>query len=181
MSVNPELILMGPAEVWHGLTGVTEPADAEVAPGAGWEDVGSTDGGVTLTASQTYTDVEVDQTAQAVDAMLTGQGQTVSTNLAEATLPNLRRAMNMAASAATKMEFGGELITATSPLYSAIMLRGKAPDGEKRLVILRRTLSTEGVGIPFQKAGKTVVPITWKAYFVSSSVRACVIDDTQAA
>lgn len=178
MAVQTENLLMGPVDVFHGVFGVTEPVDAEAAPGVGLTDIGGTDGGVTLTLGQTYTPMTVDQVAMAVDARLTDETITVSTNMAEATLDNLRRARNVAADAATEFEFGGELITNSSPLFSAIVLRGLAPEGGPRLVVVRRTLSTESIGVPFLKDGKTVFPVTWTAYFVSSSVRAVRVDDT---
>lgn len=178
MAVQTENLLMGPVDVYHGAFGATEPTDAETVPGVGWTDLGGTDGGVTLTLGQTYTPMTVDQVAMAVDARLTDETISVATSLAEATLDNLRRARNALADAATEYEFGGELITNSSPLYGAILLRGQAPEGGPRLVVVRRTLSTENIGIPFQKTDKTVFPVTWTAYFVSASVRAVRVDDT---
>lgn len=182
MAVVPELLIQGPAEVWHGTFGATEPINAVVAPGVGWTNLGPTDGGVTGTLAQTYTGLTVDQVYMDVESRLTAQGATVATSLAEATLANLRRAVNLAEDVATKFEWGGELSSNTSPLYSAVMLRGPAPGTSKsRLVIVRRCLSTEGLGLAYTKDSKTVIPITWKGHFVSESVRAVVIDDTQAA
>lgn len=178
MAVQTENLLMGPVDVYHGAFGAAEPADAEVAPGVGWTDLGGTDGGVTLTLGQTFTPMTVDQVAMAVDSRLTDETITVATSLAEATLDNLRRARNAVADAATEYEFGGELVTNSSPNYSAILLKGLAPEGTPRLVVIRRCLSTESIGIPFQKDAKTVFPVTWTAYFVSSSVRAVRVDDT---
>lgn len=178
MAVTPENLLQGPVEVWHGAAGAAEPANAATIPGAGWTDLGGTDGGVTLTVGQTYTPMTVDQIAMAVDARLTDEVISVATNLAEATLDNLRRVRNATPDATGEYEFGGSLITNSSPNFSAILLRGQAPEGGPRLVVIRRTLSMEAIGIPFQKTEKTVFPATWNAFFVSTSVRAVRVDDT---
>lgn len=182
MAVTTTNLLQGPADVFVATFGATEPADAETAPAAAWVDAGSTDGGVTLTLGQTFSNMTVDQVAMPVGSRLTEQMATVATTLAEATLANFRRALNQATSAATTVEFGGEDIVNSDPLYQAVLLRGRAPGGgTPRLVILRRTLSTESIGVPFQKDGKTVLPVTWTAYYVSASIKAVKIDETPGA
>lgn len=178
MTTTSTNLLQGPADLWVATFGATEPANAATAPAVAWVDAGSTDGGTTLTLGQTYSNMTVDQVAMPVGSRLTEQMTTVATTLAEATLPNLRRALNLAVSAATSVEFGGEDIVNTDPGYFAVLLKGRAPGGTPRIVILRRTLSTESIGVPFQKDGKTVLPITWTAFYVSSSIKAVKIDDT---
>lgn len=178
MAVTTSALLQGPADVFVGAFGATEPANAATAPGVGWTDCGGTTDGVTLTLGQTYSNMSVDQVAMPVGSRLTEQSATVATNLAEVTLANIRRALNQATSAATTLEFGGEDIVNSDPTYQAVLLRGRAPGGTPRLVILRRTLSTESIGVPFQKDGMTVLPVTWTAYYVSQSIKAVKIDDT---
>lgn len=178
MTVTTTNLLQGPADVWTGTFGVTEPANAAATPGTGWVNAGATDGGVTLTLGQTYSNMTVDQVAMPVGSRLTEQNASVATTLAEATLANIRVALNQAISAATTAEFGGDDIVNSDPTYQAVLLKGRAPGGTGRIVILRRTLSTESIGVPFQKDGKTVIPVTWTAYYVSSSIKAVKIDDT---
>src|SRR4051812_39451996 len=102
-TVTPTNVFSGPSDVWHGTFGATEPANALAAPGAGFTNVGGTDGGTTATIMQTYFDHEVDQVDMAVGARRTALAITVATTMAEPTLANLRRALNQAASAATKL------------------------------------------------------------------------------
>jgi hypothetical protein len=181
MAVTTTNLLMGPAEVWVGAFGVTEPANAEATPGTGWTNVGGTTDGVTLSLGQTYTAMSVDQVAMQVGSRLTEQTASVATNLAEVTLANLRTALNQAAGAGTSVEFGGEDIVNSDPDYQAVLLKGTGPGGDPRIVILRRTLSTESIDVPFTKDGMTVVPVTWTAYYVSASIKAVKIDDTPGA
>lgn len=183
MSVNPSNLLMGPVSILVANFGATEPVDAVVAPGAGWTDPGGTTDGATLNFGQTYTPLKVDQIGMDAGAQVTAQEVTVSTNLAEVTLDNLRLAINQAAAPTVdEMEFGGEDITNVDPLYRAIMLRGRKPGTAiPRMWIVRRTLSTEGIGVPFKKDGQTMYPITWRGYYVSASVRAVRVSEKPAA
>lgn len=181
MGVTATNLMQGPIRVFTGIFGVAEPANAEAAPAAGWTDAGGTMGGATLTLGQEYRAQNVDQLGMDVGAAVTRQTLSVATQLAEVTLANLRKVLNKATDAATKLEFGGEDIVNQAPGYQAIMLQGRAPGGGPRLWILRKTLSTEGIGIPFQKDGDTVFPVTWTGYYVSESIRSLVIDETPAA
>ena len=112
-----------------------------------------------------------------VGSRKTEQGVKITTSMAEATLANLRLALNQAVSAATFLELDADISNA-DPLYQAVCLEGQRPGGGPRRYFLRRTLSTENIGIPFQKDGMTLVPITLTAYYVSSVVKAARIDDT---
>ncbi len=177
MPVTPSNLLMGPAVVSVGPVGSVEPPSNATALAAAWRDVGGTSGGATLTIGQTYTPMTVDQIAMAVGSRKTGQEVTVATSLAEATLENLRMVLNQAAAAATFVELDAEISNA-DPLYQAVCLTGQKPGGGPRRVYVRRTLSTEAIGIPFQKDGQTLVPVTFTAYYVSSTVKAVRLDDT---
>lgn len=184
MGVTTSNLLMGPATLFTGLVGATEPASNATALGTPWTDAGGTQGGATLTISQNYAPMEVDQLGMAAGARRTKVGVKVATNLAEATLANLRVALNAGpdpavspALPATFYEIDAE-IGNTDPLYQAVCLQGIKPGGGPRRIFIRRTLSTEDIGIPFQKDGMTLVPVTFDAYYVSSSVKAARIDDT---
>lgn len=179
MAVNVVNLLQGPVEVLHAVTGAVEPANAAAAPAVAWADIGGTDGGVTATLQQNYSPMMVDQVAMKVDARLQEQIAGVTMNAAEVTIQNLQRALNLAVvDLATKLEWGGDSVVNASPLFSAIMLRGEAPGGGPRLVIMRRTLAGGEIGMAFQKDAKTMLPLSWDAYYISQSIRSVVIDDT---
>jgi hypothetical protein len=168
----------GPIRLFTGLVGVTEPVNAGTAPGVGWTEAGGTEGGATLTLQQGLTTYKYDQVTMDVGADYQTEGAVVETNIAEPTLANLRLALNQAASAATDLEWGGRDLTNSSPLFSAVLLLGKKPGGGPRLWIVRRTLSTKDVGVPFKRDGQTVFPVAWTAFYVSSSITAVRVDDT---
>lgn len=180
MAVTTSQLLMGPVSIWVGAFGATEPANAGAAPGGTWFDIGGTTDGATLNLGQTYTPLVADQIPMEAGAQVTKQEVTVATNMAEPTLANFRRGLNQAASAATTLEWGGEDIVNSDPNYSAVLLQGKKPGGGPRMWIVRRVLSVESVGVPFKLDGQTVIPITWRGYYISPSIRAVKIDETPA-
>lgn len=179
MGVTVSNLLMGPAELFAGIFGATEPADAEAAITTPFRDLGGTDGGATATISQTYTPMVVDQIAMPVGSRKTEQSIRVSTSLAEGTLENLRLALNDIGTGTT-LELDAEISNA-EPNYSAIILRGQKPGGGPRLVIVRRCLSVESIGMEWKKDGKTMIPVTFEGYYVSKTVKAVKIDDTASA
>lgn len=178
MGVTVSNLLMGPATLYYGLVGALEPPSNATALGAPWTDAGGTSGGATLTIDQTFTDIaDLDQIGISPGSRRTKVGVKVATNLAEATLANLRLALNIAVSAATFLELDAN-IGNTDPLYGAVCLEGVKPGGGPRRCFVRRTLSVGSIGIPFQKDGTTLVPVEFDAYYVSTSVKVARIDDT---
>lgn len=176
--IIPSNVLQGTVDIFTGAFGAAEPANSEaVIDGSVWSFVGATDGGATLTLNQSYSNMVVDQVALPVGSRLVTQEATVATSMAEATLKNLRRAMNDSATSGTTFGLNSEIAN-QDPNYCAVLLKGKAPEGNPRLVIVRRALSTASVGVPFKKDGLTVVPITWSGYYVSKSIEAVFVDDT---
>jgi hypothetical protein len=115
-----------------------------------------------------------------VGSRLTEQNFTIDTKLAEATLANLRVAMNLATGAGTTLELDSAISNA-DPNYVAVLLEGQRPGGGNRRVIIRRALSTEGIEMEFTKDGQTVVPVTWTSHYVSDTVKSIKIDDTPGA
>lgn len=184
MGVTPSNTMLGPIELFTGLFGATEPANAAAAVGVGWTDRGGTLGGANLNLNPTYTPLVVDQVDMEVGAEKTGQEVSIATQLAEPTLENLRMALNDLSTPEVgeedELEFGGTLLYNESSEYQAVMLRGRKPGGGPRMWIVRRVLVTEGIGIPFQKDGQTVIPVTFRGYFVSTSVRAVRVSDKAA-
>lgn len=177
MPVTPSNVLMGPAKIYTAPVGAAESASGATALAAAWIDLGGTSGGATLTIGQTYTPMTVDQIAMPVGSRKTEQMVSVATSMAEATLANLRMALNLASGAGTTVELDAEISNA-DPLYQAVCLEGQKPGGGARRIYVRRTLSTESIGMAFQKDGQTLVPVTFSAYYVSSTIKAVKIDDT---
>jgi hypothetical protein len=180
MPVTTTNLIQGPATLYTGLVGATEPLDTAVnaAPGAGWTDVGGTTGGVTLTANITLAELDVDQVLDIVGDVITARNITIATSLAEATLLNLARAINVAdATVTTGTSPAGPTlepvsdVTSFTPAYRALILDGLAPAGFRRRFIIRKALQTAASALPHSPGGQTVIPVTFRSTYVSASIK----------
>ena len=174
-------IIAGPAELYRAPFGSTEPLDTAVAsPIAGdFDSLGGTDDGVTVNASHEWFNKRMDQVIDSPGAMKTGRTITVATNLVEGTLENLLLALAQSPDTITS---GGTGPTAfrgvdlesgasgAEPDYSAIILRGRAPAGKRRLFIVRKCLQTEDVESAYKKDDQWLIPVTFTMFWVSDSI-----------
>lgn len=184
MTVTAANLIMGPGVFYMGDFEETEPTDALVgsAPGAGWNDAGGTLGGVVLSVNQEYKELEVDQIVDIVGSRLIKRAMVLTTQLAEATLDNLARALNNPVptpdTGFTKFEPPNDN-SATQPLYRAFIFDGFAPGGFRRRVIGRKVLNTESTETPYSKDGQTIYKVSFKCHFVSDAVKPFkVVDQT---
>src|SRR5690349_8265206 len=176
MSVNTGNLIQGPATLYSGAFGATEPTDAAVntTPAASaWTDLGGTQDGVKLSIDQTYSELEVDQITLRVGSRLTKQDFTVETSLAEATLENLSLSLNgrTSASGSGWKSFDPNVASsATQPTYFAVILDGYAPGQYRRRIIGRRMLNTDSVELAYTKDKQTLIPIKLAGHYVSSVI-----------
>lgn len=176
MPVTTSNLIQGPAVLYTGIFGAVEPATISVAPGVGWTDVGGTKDGLELTIADEYSVLDVDQEINEIDRRRIKRVVTAKTSLAEATLANLAIAIANTAPVTNVME-GDIGVAAFRPAMQALLIDGIAPGGFKRRIILRRTLPTDSVGVAYKKDGMTLVPVTWTAHFVSSSIKPWKVED----
>ena len=175
-------IIAGAAELYRGEFGATEPLDTALNdPIAGdFSSLGGTDDGVTLNVAHEWMNLRMDQIIDSAGKRKTGRTITVATNLVEGTLENLLLAMSQSE---TTIDSGGTAGTAwkgfevegddsgAEPEYSAIILRGRAPGGNRRLFVLRKALSVEDVESAYKKDDQWLIPVTFECHWVSASVR----------
>lgn len=194
MPASAANLLVGPGSLWSGAFGATEPADTAVATALStppWTDLGGTDGGVTVTAAREYFRLRMDQTVESPGRRLTELDVTLATSLAEPTLENWQTALSDSASAITSGGTGGTAFKAmdisgpdepgAEPTYLAIIFRGRAPRGKRRLVIVRKALSIEEVESEYKRDDQTFIPVTFGAHWVSASVKSVhVVDEATA-
>jgi hypothetical protein len=177
MSVTVANIIAGPATMYGGVFGATEPLDTAInsTPGAGWADLGGTNDGVNITINQDFLVLEVDQIVDEIGRRLTKRSVQVKTNLAEGTLANVQLALFNGGAISTGAGFAAydpaNDNSATQPNYTALLLDGYAPSGFRRRFVLRKILSIDNVGMDYKKDGQTLVPVTFAAHYVSSSIR----------
>lgn len=179
MPASAANLLVGAGSLWTSPFGSTEPDDEDVALPlvSPWADKGATDGGVTVTAAKDYFKLRMDQTVESPGRRLTELDVTLQTNLAEPTLENWALALADAASPITtgtgfaSFDIGGPAEPGEEPTYLAAIFRGRAPQGRRRLVIVRKALSFEEVESEYKRDDQTFIPITFGAHYVSASVK----------
>lgn len=185
MAVKASNLVLGAATLYVGNFGAVEPTDAIVAPASPvWTDLGGTTDGVTITIAPEYTELVVDQVIDRVGSRLTSRSITISTNLAEATLENLKIALSggTITAAAGKKTFDLAIANNGEPAYQALLIDGIAPDGKKRRIIVRKALSTDSVEFAYSKDGQTVYSVTFTAHFVDNvKAPVSIVDEIAAA
>lgn len=175
-------IIAGAADLFTGPFGTTEPVDTTVgttAPAAPWVNLGGTDDGVTLNVAHEWFEKRMDQVIDVPGRVKTSRAITIATNLVEGTLDNLRLALSEASAVTTggtgptawqALELTGD-DSGVEPPYTALILRGRAPNGKRRLFIARKVLQTEDVESAYKKDDQWLIPVTFSAHWVSSSIR----------
>jgi hypothetical protein len=176
MAVTTTNLIMGPADLYIGSFGAVEPLDTAIntTPAASsWTDLGGTQDGVKLSIDQTYTPLEVDQIVDEPGARLTKRLFTVETNLAEATLENLKYLLNDGTAASGSGYKSFEPVyasSATQPTYRAVILDGYAPGQVRRRFIVRKVLSNDKVESTYKKDAQTLFTVKWQGFYVSASI-----------
>ena len=187
MAANVVNLVQGPATVYIGDFGATEPANAAVnatPQASAWTDVGGTTDGCEISINQEYKELEVDQVVDIPGRRLVKRDMSVKTNLAEPTLQNLLYALNdvnggsLGASGTGFSGYYEPAFTdsATQPTYRAVILHGWAPgsgannQSKRRMVILRKVLSSDNVEFAYKKEDQTVFSVTWSVHYVSNSI-----------
>lgn len=183
MTITPTNILVGAGILYLGAFGATEPADSAIntSPAASaWTDAGGTDGGLTFTAAQAFYEAVVDQATMPVARALTTQNVKLKTSLAEATLENLKYALNggTIATGANYKTYDPDL-TGGQVTPIAAIFDGVAPGGFRRRFIARKVHSLENVEQAYKKDGMVLVPVSLGCLYVSSVIKPYhVIDQT---
>jgi hypothetical protein len=194
MAIQPLNIVMGPATVYTGAFGATEPAYSAITspPSSSvWTDVGATADGtsVLLEIEHSLTDIHVEQLVDPVGGRVSKRVIQVTVDLEEATLANLNLAMNQLLTISSGSGYAvGDLLTAPTslqPTYMALLIDGWAPTAGtseaecRRRMIIRKCLSSSKADLEFEKTKPTTYHTTWTAYWISSSISPVEIVDQQ--
>jgi hypothetical protein len=177
--------IQGPADLWVGVFGVTEPLATAIAsnPGAGWTFVGGTTDGSTWTDKLSYSKMKFDQVAMPVGSRLEEREVSVKTNLAEPTLDMLVWALNGGANVAAAGPPATHTYTpvdsnaASVPTYAAVLLDGWSTGGKRRRLIVRKVLNIDGIETPYKRDSQTVFPVTFSGHWVSASIAPYIVTD----
>jgi len=186
MAVTTTNFIQGPATIYTGAFGVAEPVDTAVAtpPSTGWTDSGGTQDGLKMTFDQKYSAMECDQIVDNPGSRLVERTTTAETNMAEATLENLKVALNggtITTGTGFKKYEPAYATSATQPTYSALCIDGYAPGlSFARRVIVRKVLNTDKVEYAYTKDKQSVWSVKFESHFVSTSIAPFIVVDATA-
>lgn len=183
MAATVTNLVQGPATIYVGAFGALEPANGAVngtPQASAWTDLGGTTDGCELSIDQEYKELEVDQVVDIPGRRLVKRDMSVKTNLAEPTLANLTYALNDGTVNASGAGFAGYYEpsftdSATQPTYRALIVHGWAPGSvgatqKRRMVILRKVLSSDNVEFAYKKEDQTVFSVKWSVHYVTSAI-----------
>lgn len=182
MAVTIAEIIVGPANVYRKLytNPALEPATPNDAMPSGWVDMGGTSDGVNLTIAQSFEQITADQVVDVLMSVPNERSLNIETNLLQATLEALKAVNNggtiTSGTGFRQFEPIADLVNSDVE-YAAVCIRGKGPNGVKRDVIVRRTLTTDDVEFSYVKAGALMLGTSWTGHYVSASVAPFVIRD----
>jgi hypothetical protein len=184
----------GPANVWYGAFGVTEPASTNSAliadPSTGWTFIGATEGGVSWDDEQTVSGTRADQVVDEIGARITARKVVVTFNMLEPTLARLVVALNNFGTTTPGTGITtydpGQMTAGSIPTYSAILVDGWAPQisgggAAKRRAIFRKVMNTNAkVEAVYDPTKDGVWAFAGQCYYVSSTVSPYVVMDQTA-
>lgn len=170
-------LVQGPATVYIGNYGSPEPSGSGIwnTPSTTyWTPVGVTRGGVSVDIQQEWKTVELKQIADTTLRRLDRRTVTAKTSLSEPTLGNVLYVLNggTTASGSGWRSYEAPLAAneATPLTYYTILIYGWAPNFKRRLVILRKCISSEGTQFSYKKDDQTELTVCWSVHNVSSVV-----------
>lgn len=166
MAQAPYEIIAGPARVYLAASGTAFPA-INAVPGAGWTDMGMTEGGVTVRHTQSVEVISTDQYTAGVKGIRTEEGVEISFSFAELTLERYKWVMNnvavttVAGPPATKEI---QLYRGVDVTRHAILVRGASAygnfDSQYQVPVVIQTDEPE---VAFVKDDKSVLAATFTA------------------
>ncbi|MGC5562814.1 hypothetical protein ACPYPG_08225 [Streptomyces sp. FR-108] len=173
---NEDVLVMGPAILYIGAFGASEPAASAYAstPASGaWTNLGYTLDGCELSVEQDYKELVADQTAYKMGARLQEASFKVKVSLAEPSLNNLVVALNdgtVASGSGYHTYEPAFMTSATQPTYRALIVDGYAPGGGRARLIVRKILSTDNVKWKYSKEDQTVFEVEFEGFYVSDVI-----------
>lgn len=177
--------IQGPADLWYGAFGVTEPLATAINtdPGAGWTFVGGTVDGCTWAVKDEYAAMNFDQVAERIGSRRTSREVSLKANLAEATLDILVPVLGggtltaEAGPPATEVYEPADDNAATQPTYRALLMDGWGPAGKRRRLVVRKVLNIDGFEGAYKKDGQFFYPTNFVGHWVSTTIKSFQVRD----
>lgn len=192
-SINPNNVILGPARIWVGAFGVTEPAISNAAlvvdPSTGWSYLGATSGGATWEVDLTITRVPADQWIDDVIGRTTKRAVSLTTNLLEGTLANMLVALNnigtITVGTGISSMTSAQPNSATPSQYASVLIDGWAPvlgsgAAARRRGIFRKCLNETKLANILDPVKPGMFALNFGTFGVSDSIDPYIVEDQTA-
>lgn len=168
MATQPDVsqIIAGPGLIYVAPVGTAQPslATAPIPFSGTWFQVGYTDAGIDLIYTPTIKEVYVDEEAAVVLDILEKEKFVVQAHLAEVNIENLSLGISACTIAGQAITVGSLPVT-----YIAVAVTGPAPNGNTRVVLLSKAITTVAVSLKITRKDKQVIPVSWDARKLSGT------------
>jgi hypothetical protein len=182
MSVTASNLVGGPATLYLGLYGATEPADTAVntTPAtSAWNDLGGTDGGLELNMGMDFFELGADQVTWIMERRNSKMDPRIKTSLAELTLENFKYAMNSLGTITSGSGFKSYDVditnSATQPTYVALLVDGWAPSSagvaKRRRVVARKCLQMGNIEFAYKKDGQSFYTVEFGVHYIDGTTK----------
>jgi len=139
-----------------------------------YTDVGYTEDGVTINYTVDVTNINVEEETLPIAARIAsgGEGVEVVCNMAEGSLFNIDKAIAGSVLSGNILTIGAGVLKEMS-----IKLKGITPGGFIRTYEFPKVVAVGAVGMSFRRAGKTIVPVTFRALKPSNGPAGTYVDN----
>ena len=170
MGLQPDQsqVIAGPGLIYLAPLGTALPTLTGAAPvwGAGWYQAGYTDAGIDAIYTPTIKEIYVDEQAAPVLDILEKEKFVVQAHLAEANLVNLQSAISASTLTTSPLQIQG----GSDPLvYTMVGVQGPAPNGNIRVILMQKAITTVAVSMKITRKDKVVFPVSWDARQISGT------------
>jgi hypothetical protein len=177
MAIDVADMMVGPGRMRWAETGTDDAliVAGNVADWTGWNDVGPTDGGLSLAIAKDYANHEIDQTPDWVASTITSRRMTIQSSLVAAgNLTTLSLVNNGGVIASTNPSWTSyepetDLISVQEK-YIMVAVEGVTLEGKPVIDVVRRVLNVDSVAFEYKKDAKTMFGLSFAGHFVSDSV-----------
>jgi hypothetical protein len=165
MQPDQSQIVAGPGLIYLAPVGSTLPTlTLPLVWPAAWYAVGYTDAGIDAIYTPTIKELYVDEATAPVGDILEKEKFVVQAHLAEVNLMNLQAAISASTLGSAPLQ-----ITAGSQAlqYIAVGIQGPAPNGNTRVILVQKAITTVAVSMKITRKDKVVFPVSWDARQIS--------------
>jgi len=189
MSLTVTNLIQGPARMYYGDVGASEPlasaAMNTTPPTSSWNEFGFTTDGIAVAVEMDWEEMTADQVPDVLGYRMSKRAAKVTTTVSEPTLDNLKIIMNggtITSGSGVRQYTPDNSDTAYRPTPKAILVDGDAPDSaagarKRRRVIIRKAVNIGNIEEARKKDEKAGYEVELAGLYVSDTIEPFIYND----